>query len=280
MNRRSLFHILALWVLPTLLCGCTAATVSRSTTDFPANRGFQPCQITLEGKKHSVWVFVPVGYKAGKPTPTILFLHGLFEAGNGGNKVLSGGLGPVIAQDPEHWPFLTILPQSDGDWRGPQHDALAMAALDAVQARWSVDRNRVILAGLSYGGLGVWEIGSKHVDRFAALVPVSGHASTTSVHAVTKLPIWAFSSRYDPWVKSVNSEEMVRSIDALGGRARWTEFDGDAHDCWSTAVFESDLVPWMLKQRRAGSFDNNQPSRALAFPITASAQQKALANGF
>ena len=104
--------------------------------------------------------FHPAPYRPDYRYPAILFLHGLFEAGDGGDKVLGAGLGPVIANDPENWPFITIFPQSTGTWQGEDKEHLALAALDYAQSQWTIDQDRIILAGLSYGALGVWEIGA------------------------------------------------------------------------------------------------------------------------
>src|SRR4029077_6304042 len=118
------------------------------------------------------------------------------------------------------------------------------------QQNFSIDPDRVILAGLSYGALGTWQIGANHPDRFAALVPVSGHRATELVERLVLLPVWAFDMRGDPVVSSQNSEEMCREIDQHPGVARLTEFLGVGHDCWALAVHQSNLVDWMLEQRR------------------------------
>jgi predicted peptidase len=232
--------------------GCTGAFVASSTEHFAPQTGFMRTEIVSDGESHNMWVFIPKNYRPSDRYPAILFLHGLFEAGNGGDKVLSAGLGPVIAQDPDHWPFITLFPQSPGNWQGPDRDRLAMAALDFAMRHWSIDQDRVILAGLSFGGQGTWEIGAQHPDRFAALVPVSGPSALDAVQSLLLMPVWAFHFKDDPWVKSENSEEMCKAIDSLGGQARLTEFSGAGHDAWSLAVTESRLVQWMLQQRRPG----------------------------
>jgi len=179
-----------------------------------------------------------------------VFLHGLFEAGDGDSACLKGGLGPVIAQRPDRWPFITIFPQSTGTWQGPERERLALASLDYAQSKWSIDPDRVVLAGLSYGALGVWEIGARHPERFAALVPVSGHKATEWVERLVYVPIWAFSAKDDPYVAAAGSEAMCKGINERGGWARLTEFYGGDHDCWEQAVRESNLVNWMLLQHR------------------------------
>jgi predicted peptidase len=263
--RRAAVVLFGLLSLP--LAGCKSGEVVRSTQRFPRNTGFQEHRFTVNGVSRTLWVFVPAKYTPSQRMPAVLFLHGLFEAGRNGDKVLGAGLAPVIADTPENWPFITIFPQSPGDWRGEEPERIALAALDFAERRWSIDRERVILAGLSYGGLGVWEIGSRHPDRFAALVPVSGHANTNLVDWLVWKPVWAFSSRDDLWVKSHNSQEMVRMIDSRGGRARWTEFKGNTHDCWASAVFGSKLVDWMLQQKRVPRLSAAGPARALVLPL-------------
>jgi len=257
-------HLRALAVLCVLLagaslaggCGTTGSAVVRSTRNFPAGSGFSLHEFDVNGQKHTVWVFLPKNYQPQQKYPTIVFLHGLFEAGQDGSaKCLSGGLGPVVAQRADTWPFITIFPQSTGTWRGPERERIVIAAMDWAQQQYSIDSDRVILAGLSYGGLGTWEIGGRHPDRFAALVPVSGHRATDVVQRLMLLPVWAFDFKGDPFVPSAGSEEMCDKIRQGGGVARLTEFAGIGHDCWPQAVHNSDLVDWMLQQRRRNGTD-------------------------
>src|SRR5579862_7650363 len=85
--------------LALLAGGCQADAVANSTTQFPNQTGFVKREITVGGQAHTVWVFIPRNYSPDYRYPAILFLHGLFEAGDGGDKVLGAGLGPVIAGD-------------------------------------------------------------------------------------------------------------------------------------------------------------------------------------
>lgn len=248
MHRNGGFILLAL----TLLClGCTAGggAIVQSTKEFPYGTGFVQRQFTFDGKPQTLWVFLPKIYTPYRKFPAIVFLHGLFEAGKG-ESCLAGGLGPVVAQNADTWPFITIFPQSTGTWRGSERDRLVIAALERAESEFAIDPDRVILAGLSYGALGTWQIGANHPDRFAALVPVSGHSATELVQRLVLLPVWAFDSVDDPVVKPQSSEEMCRELQQHGGVAYLTEFVGAAHDCWGMAVKQSDLVNWMLKQRR------------------------------
>ena len=247
-HRRSLALTLVLLLLTT---GCqSGAKIASSTRKYQGKTGFVERKVVVDGFIRPVWVFIPPSYDPNNLYPAILFLHGLFEQGNGNTNVLGAGLGPVIARHPESWPFITIFPQSTGSWQGDDRERLAMAALKDAEHDLAIDPDRVILAGLSFGGQGVWEIGAKNRERFAALVPVSGPATTKPVDQLTSTPIWAFASKEDPIVSASNSEQMCQSVQSHGGRARLTEFDGGEHDCWVQAVDQSDLVTWMLRQAR------------------------------
>jgi predicted peptidase len=229
-------------------------SVRRSTASFAPQRGFVLRTVVLDGNEKRFSVFIPQDYTAQKKWPAILFLHGLFEGGTRGTECLGGGLGPVIARDPQHWPFIVIFPQTSGSWRGIEKDRLAMACLDRAKSELAIDPDRIILAGLSFGGQGVWEIGARHRGTFAALVPVAGNSATDSVPALRDIPIWAFCDSGDVIVPAGNTIEMCRRINAAGGNAQCTQFPGIGHDCWDKAVARSGLVAWMEEQKRQAGF--------------------------
>jgi predicted peptidase len=240
----ALFHIM----------GCVSgASVQRSTRNFPQGTGFLTRTVTVDKKERKFAVFVPRDYSAAKKYPAIVFLHGLFESGRDARRCLSAGLGPVIAKDPQHWPFISVFPQTMGSWRGAANERLVLACLDDVEASFSIDKDRVILAGLSYGGRATWEIGAKHRDRFAALVPMSGDAVDDACNQLKDTPVWAFHYSGDPFMPARDSKRMVEKIREAGGKAKLTEFNSIGHDCWTRACSETDVVSWMLQQRRGDS---------------------------
>ena len=257
MRRNALLRLLVvpsvLLLLAAASVGCRGKAVATSTSHFPPGTGFVRHEVDVDGATHPLWVFLPKDYDASKRYPTIVFLHGLFEAGADGTNALSAGLGPVIARDPENWPFIVLFPQSSGTWRGQGRERLVMRSLDWAESQYGVDRARVILAGLSYGGLGTWQIGARHADRFAALVPVSGLRDLECADELVGTPVWAFHNRGDPIIASHGSEQMCAQIAQLGGQARYTAFDRIGHDCWDRAVAQTDLVDWMLRQQRGAS---------------------------
>src|SRR5262249_52797004 len=51
------------------------------------------------------------------------------------------------------------------------------AIADACRA-YAVDRDRIVLLGMSMGASGTWHLGLKHPDRFVALAPYCGYVDT------------------------------------------------------------------------------------------------------
>jgi len=51
-------------------------------------------------------------------------------------------------------------------------------AIDATCRRYNIDRDRVVLRGLSMGASGTWHVGLKHPGEFAALGPWCGYVDT------------------------------------------------------------------------------------------------------
>lgn len=253
MAKRCVLALVSVLVLFHIMGCVSGASVQRTTQEFPKGRGFVTRTVIVDQAERKFAVFIPRDYSPAKKYPTIVFLHGLFESGHDARRCLSAGLGPVIAKDPEHWPFISIFPQTMGSWRGASNERLVMACLDDVEANYSVDQNRVILAGLSYGGRGTWEIGARHRDRFAALVPMSGDAAYDACTRLKDMPIWAFHYSGDPFIPVSDAEKMVERIQTAGGKAKLTEFAAIGHDCWTRACSETDVVNWMLQQRRAQS---------------------------
>jgi len=82
-------------------------------------------------------------------------------------------------------------------------------------------------------------------------VPMSGDAAFDACNKLNDMPIWAFHYSGDPFIPSSDAEKMVEKIRAAGGNAKLTEFGAVGHDCWTRACSETDVVDWMLKQRRS-----------------------------
>jgi hypothetical protein len=59
-------------------------------------------------------------------------------------------------------------------------------AIENVCGRYSIDRDRIVLRGMSMGASGTWHLGLKHPDFFAALGPYCGYVDT---HRFSETPL-------------------------------------------------------------------------------------------
>ncbi len=192
------------------------------------------------------------------PFPVILFLHGAGESGSDGLRQTTVGIGPAIQRNPERFPALVVFPQASRGygWRG-FNLAAAVAALDAVEARYAVDTRRVSVTGISMGGYGTWLLAVQQPERFAAAVPVCGGLDGTArlTHAqaasrLARMPQWVFHGDQDDIIPVEESRLMVRALEAEGAPVRYTEYAGVRHNSWDRAYAEPELIPWLLRQRR------------------------------
>jgi acetyl esterase/lipase len=80
-----------------------------------------------------------------------------------------------------------------------------LRVIDEMRLRHGADTNRVVLSGISMGGLGVWCIGARWADRFNALLPICGRGDFYVWHGLGPgdLPGWhrelvdtQFATRY------------------------------------------------------------------------------------
>ncbi|MEI8020107.1 MAG: prolyl oligopeptidase family serine peptidase, partial [Schlesneria sp.] len=63
-------------------------------------------------------------------------------------------------------------------------------AIEAICRNYNIDRDRIVLRGMSMGASGTWHLGLKHPDRFIALGPYCGYVDT---HRFSETPIPSFT---------------------------------------------------------------------------------------
>src|SRR6185369_14556687 len=62
-------------------------------------------------------------------------------------------------------------------------------AIESICRNYNIDRDRVVLRGMSMGASGTWHLGLKHPDRFVALGPYCGYVDT---HQFSQTPLSTF----------------------------------------------------------------------------------------
>ncbi|MDD9932616.1 MAG: extensin family protein [Myxococcales bacterium] len=132
-------------------------------------------------------IYIPPDYDPAKRYPLMVMLHG---GSANGNLFLGVVLGnnmnwkdyPIHLWDdyePRWSPdWIVVAPDGFGQvmwrWMGEQD---VLDVIDDVQHHYSVDEDRVVLGGLSNGGVGAYNIGMRHAWRFAAVEAIAGAPS-------------------------------------------------------------------------------------------------------
>ena len=230
--------------------------------------GFLDGSVEIDGLSYPYQVYVPRDYDPDEPWPVILALHGSGERGSDGLHQTVVGIGSALRWSHERYPALVVMPQApaDSSWQGQPAEA-AMAALEAVEAAFNTDPDRVYLTGLSLGGNGAWYLAYHHPDRFAAVVPVCGWVERGGVLTVGPdqgegtryervaarlghVPIWIWHGEMDTAVAVEESREMAAALGAVGAPVRFTELMGIGHNAWDPAYGSEAMAEWLFAQTR------------------------------
>ncbi|MCE9529532.1 MAG: dienelactone hydrolase family protein [Planctomycetes bacterium] len=202
--------------------------------------------------EHKYIVFIPHDYKGDKETPVILFLHGSGETKGGTKQPVEVGIGPAIKAREKTFPFITIIPQAEKrPWSADSHDGkLAIAILNDVEKEYKTDKKATYLTGLSMGGSGTWSLAAKFPDRWAAIVPICGGGDLKSVETIKNIPTWNFHGDADRAGLVMNLREMIKALEAAGGKPKNTEYPGVGHNSWDKAYGTDELYTWLLANKK------------------------------
>ncbi len=153
------------------------------------------------------WRYTPSGYNADADERfgAMLFFHGIGERGSNLNQLL--GLGPPQQiQNGMDFDVLVFSPQlPSGSWRADDIDAW----VDYLVDTYKVDRKRIYLTGLSWGGGGTWGWGE--TGQAAAIATACGVNGGNQNHRLNDVPLWAWHNYGDT---TVNRGASVNTLNA------------------------------------------------------------------
>jgi predicted acyl esterase/poly(3-hydroxybutyrate) depolymerase len=141
---------------------------------------------SVDGSVQPFGLIVPAGYDAAKPTRLDVVLHGSSKSvGMSELRFMSrfDEDGKASAPDVN---YIELHPLGRVEncyrWAG---ETDVFEAMEAVCRNYHVDRDRIVLRGMSMGASGTWHVGLKYPDRFVALGPYSGYVDT---HEFSRTP--------------------------------------------------------------------------------------------
>lgn len=159
-----------------------------STKKGKVVRGFTS---SIDGSTQPYGVIVPQSYDGKKPMRLDVVLHGSSKpAGMSELKFMArfdegdaSGTGPGADYIELH-PLGRV--ENCYRWAG---ETDVFEAIEAACRNYRIDRDRIVLRGMSMGASGTWHLGLKHPDRFVAIGPYCGYVDT---HRFSETPIPGF----------------------------------------------------------------------------------------
>ncbi|RLT01951.1 MAG: hypothetical protein DWI22_21955 [Planctomycetota bacterium] len=171
-----------------------AAGLAAKKTDWTTKKGkvVRGFVSAVDGSTQPYGVIVPESYDSTRPMRLDVVLHGSSKPVGiselrFGARFNAGDEHDKPAPDVD---FIELHPLGRVEncyrWAG---ETDVFEAIEAVCRNYSIDRDRIVLRGMSMGASGTWHLGLKHPDRFVALGPYCGYVDT---HRFSETPIPGF----------------------------------------------------------------------------------------
>ena len=215
----------------------------------------------IDDSAQPFWVNIP---ERPAPKPGLLvYLHGY--SGTIDRLVAPEVPGPLAALA-ESVGAYAVAPFGRGD-TDYQHvgERDVLRVIDEMSARYGIDRDKIVLSGVSMGGLGCWCIGARHARLFNAVAIICGRADFYVWHGLgpEDIPSWQreiidvqFATRYLPNLTNTSVVAVhgaldevvtynqglfpVRRLAMLGARsARLVTLPEGGHDVFADAMADA-----------------------------------------
>ena len=216
-------------------------------------------------------ILLPDNYNPQNKYSLVIFLHGSGERGNDNEKQLTHGAElflrdsirkkyPAIVVFPQcsensYWSNVNIAVDKVSDERTFQfitnsEPTVAMNLLinliDDLRQKYSIQKKRIYISGLSMGGMGAFELVSRRPNLFAAAMPICGGANTAIAKKLSKTNWWIFHGEKDDVVNPKYSKDMAAAILNEGGSAKLNIYPNANHNSWDSAFAEKNFMQWMF----------------------------------
>lgn len=149
---------------------------------------------SVDGSTQPYGLVLPANYDSRKPWRLDVVLHGSMRPAGLSELRFGAGFDEGDAADPETPgpanDFIELHPLGRVEncyrWAG---ETDVFEAIEAVCRNYPIDRDRIVLRGMSMGASGTWHLGLKYPSRFAAIGPYCGYVDT---HRFSETPIANF----------------------------------------------------------------------------------------
>ena len=198
------------FVLCGLLAWCAASVAAAQAVPvLPA--GSHELQLRHDGRERGFIVHVPKAYRADRPAPLVLALHG----GGGSMEVMAKDRLYGLVSQSEASGWIVVFPNGFSrlggklaTWnagiccgaareRDSDDVGFLRAVVAEVQRRVAVDPQRVFATGMSNGGMMSYRLACEASDIFRAIAAVAGTDGTTDCRPGRPVPVFHLHAKDD-----------------------------------------------------------------------------------
>lgn len=195
-------------------------------------------------------LYLPDDARERPDRPLIVFLHGSGERGDDLSLVLKQGL-PRLLEEGLELPAAVLSPQLPAGQLWTRQLPALRALIEHIVNEHNLDRERIVVTGLSLGGAGAYELASAHPETFAAVAPICGPWTWMFVtDQSARLPTWVFHGDADEVVPVGESLRLVEELRQRGAEPRLSVYPGVGHNSWDKAYGDPELLEWLVQGRR------------------------------
>ncbi len=195
-------------------------------------------------------IMMPHNYDPSESYPLLLFLHGIGERGNDNNQQLRWGAS-LFQTDSirKKYPAFIVFPQckTSAYWFERWGVETLKGLVDHLAREFSIDRDKINIAGLSMGAYGTYSIVAAYPNLFASAVAISGDGNERKADAMSRTRWRIFAGGKDNVVSASKSEKMTDALKRSGARVSFTLYPNADHvESWVNALAEPDFCSWLF----------------------------------
>ena len=188
---------------------------------------------------------LPATVDPAQPAPLIVALHfGGYTPAHYGRIVAEQIVAPAFAE----LGAIVVAPDCpQGSWHSEPCEKTVLGLISHIKKSFPVDPRRIVITGYSMGGIGTWELSSRHPELFSAAIVMAGNPREGMADIDWQLPLYVIHAREDELMPLADTEKVVEAIRARGGQVELEILEGVSH--FQTDQFVQPLrasVPWLL----------------------------------
>ena len=240
-----------------------------SDTDETAFPKFKSGTYTKDGSTLKYRYYLPENYDSSVSYPVVMFLHGETRKGNDNEKQLYNSqdlFDKVIEQESTN-PCILVAPQCSADSNWTDLSDMIDGVVKDIQNQYSVNSEKIYIAGYSEGTEGCYKVISDNLDKYAGIIAIAGKGDTTSAQAIAKnnTGVMIFAGSEDDTEINNSSKAMYKALVENGAtNVEYKEIYGEGHNILKSAANTSGLLDWLFARNLTDNKTENTKTVDLA----------------